>query len=190
MISSIKGVIQEKKPPVIVIECGGLGYELWVPLNSFPELPKENETVFLYTMLIVREDSHILYGFHSQQERSLFSKLLKITGVGAKSALAIISTLSLSGAIQAFQNANISQLTKVPGIGKKTAERLIMELKDTNLGLTETSSSNPEIRLIEALQTLGYKPQEIQTALKQLTFNDDQNLASQIKLALQVLSGR
>ena len=75
-------------------------------------------------MLIVREDSHILYGFHSQQERSLFSKLLKITGVGAKSALAIISTLSLSGAIQAFQNANISQLTKVPGIGKKTAERL------------------------------------------------------------------
>ncbi len=129
MIGRLAGILLEKNPPHILLDCHGVGYEVDVPMSTFYNLPSAGEPVTLLTQLIVREDAHLLYGFLTQQERAAFRELLKITGVGARMALAVLSGMSVQELAQAVTLQDAARLTRVPGIGKKTAERLLLELK-------------------------------------------------------------
>src|SRR6266498_5837918 len=130
MIGRLAGTLLEKNPPQIVVDAGGVGYEVEVPMSTFYNLPASGERVMLLTHLVVREDAHLLYGFGSEAERRAFRQLLKISGVGARTALAVLSGLSVAELAQAVTMQDTGRLTKIPGIGKKTAERLLLELKD------------------------------------------------------------
>lgn len=130
MIATIRGKILQKNPPQVVIECGGLGYEIDVPMSTFYNLPNIGEEVFLETVMIVREDAQLLYGFLTSQEKSVFRQLLKVSGIGPRISLAMLSSMSAEDIGNAIANNEIGLLTMVPGIGKKTAERLVLELKD------------------------------------------------------------
>src|SRR5512146_1103658 len=129
MIGRLSGVLLEKNPPQIVLDVQGVGYEVDVPMSTFYNLPALNEKVVLHTQLIVREDAHLLYGFLSNEERIAFRQLLKISGVGPKLALSVLSGLSLNDLAVAVANKEAGRLTKIPGVGKKTAERLLLELQ-------------------------------------------------------------
>src|ERR1700730_7426755 len=129
MIGRIAGVLLEKNPPYLLVDCGGVGYEIAVPMSTFYNLPNSGEKVVLLTQLIVREDAHLLYGFGTQQERATFRELLKISGIGARMALAVLSGMSVQELAQAVTMQDAARLTRTPGIGKKTAERLLLELK-------------------------------------------------------------
>src|ERR1700687_5743967 len=129
MIGRITGVLLEKNPPYLLVDCGGVGYEIAVPMSTFYNLPNSGEKVVLLTQLIVREDAHLLYGFGTQQERATFRELLKISGIGARMALAVLSGMSVHELSQTVTLQDAARLTRVPGIGKKTAERLLLELK-------------------------------------------------------------
>ena len=164
----------------VLIEVGGVGYEVFMPMTSFYELPAEGQEVFIYTSFIVREDAHLIYGFTTREAKLLFRELLKVNGVGPKMALAVLSTLTPAEFVGAVQRGEAGSLVKVPGVGKKTAERIVLDLKDkstalgallsgkeegTDLDLTgelaETVSaarSNEEEQAIAALVALGYKP--------------------------------
>ena len=130
MIATIRGKILQKNPPQVVVECGGLGYEIDVPMSTFYNLPNIGEEVFLETVMIVREDAQLLYGFLTAQEKSVFRQLLKVSGIGPRISLAMLSSMSAEDIGNAIANNEVGLLTMVPGIGKKTAERLVLELKD------------------------------------------------------------
>ena len=142
MIGRIQGVLLEKNPPQILVECAGIGYEVEVPMSTFYNLPATGERVTLLTHLVVREDAHLLYGFGSDGERRAFRQLLKISGVGARTALAVLSGLSVGELAEAVTLQETGRLTRIPGIGKKTAERLLLELKD-KLGVELAAATAP-----------------------------------------------
>jgi Holliday junction DNA helicase RuvA len=181
----------EKAPPQILLDVQGVGYELEVPMSTFYNLPVLHEKVVLHTQLIVREDAHLLYGFGTLDERIAFRQLLKISGVGPKLALSVLSGLSLNDLAEAVANKEAGRLTKIPGVGKKTAERLLLELegKFTVMGVASAHgaaivSANSDI--INALQALGYNEKEAALAAKQLP--NDVSVSDGIRQALKFLS--
>lgn len=191
MIGRLTGILLEKNPPQILLDVQGVAYELDVPMSTFYNLPVLHEKVVLHTQLIVREDAHLLYGFLSNEERIAFRQLLKISGVGPKLALTVLSGLSLNDLALTVANKEVGRLTKIPGVGKKTAERLLLELQgkfaaegaDATQGTSVDSSGND---IVNALQALGYKEKEADWAVKQLS--RDSSVADGIRLALKLLS--
>jgi Holliday junction DNA helicase RuvA len=191
MIGRLNGILLEKIPPLVLIDCNGVGYECEVPMSTFYNLPAIGEKVVMLTHFVVREDAQLLYGFGSDQERATFRQLLKVNGIGAKSALSILSGLSIDDLVQAVAMQDTAMLTRVPGVGKKTAERLLLELKDkfTVAGLTASHSNQPKSAssdVLNALISLGYNEREALAAVKLLPA--DANVAEGIKLALKSLS--
>jgi Holliday junction DNA helicase RuvA len=174
MIGSVRGRIVSKTPPQLTVDVGGLGYELEAPMSTFFLLPAVGEEVRLLTHLVVREDAHILYAFATDNERRLFRSLIKVSGVGPKIALALLSGISVEAFAMCVQNQDIAALTRVPGIGRKTAERLVVEMRDrlgpaADPAVTATASApapNPEAEAFGALVALGYKPAEATRLLK------------------------
>jgi len=191
MIGRLKGILLEKAPPLVIVDCHGVGYEVEVPMSTFYNLPALGDSVTLLTHFVVREDAQLLYGFGSDRERATFRQLLKVNGVGAKSALSILSGLSVDDLIQAVALQETGMLTRVPGVGKKTAERLLLELKDkfSVEGLTNASAGGSKSAsgdVLNALLALGYNEREALAAVKQLTA--DIALADGIRQALKSLS--
>lgn len=190
MIGRISGVLAEKSPPRVMVDVQGVGYELDVPMNTFYNLPGLGEKVSLLTHFVVREDAQLLYGFLSAQERETFRELIKISGVGPRTALSILSGLSAQDLAQAVSQQEAGRLIKVPGIGKKTAERLLLELKGklgADLALPNaTPLSDAQGDIAQALQALGYSDREAQAALKALPA--DIGVSDGIKLALKALN--
>ncbi len=191
MIGRLSGNLLEKNPPQILLDVQGVGYELDVPMSTFYNLPALNEKVVLHTQLIIREDAHLLFGFLTHEERVAFRQLLKISGVGPKLALSVLSGLSLGDLAHAVANKDAVRLTKIPGVGKKTAERLLLELQGkfvlsgavTMQGIPAVSSAND---IVNALQALGYNDKEAEWAAKQLS--KDANVSDGIRQALKLLS--
>ena len=190
MIGRLSGILLEKNPPQLLIDCNGVGYEVGVPMSTFYNLPGLGEKVALLTHLAIREDAHVLYGFGSAEERNVFKQLIKISGVGARTALSILSGMSVQDLAQAITMQEAGRLTKVPGIGKKTAERLLLELKGklgADLGpVGSHHASDASGDILNALIALGYSDKEAMLALKQLP--PDASVSDGIKLALKVLS--
>ena len=190
MIGRLSGILLEKNPPQLLIDCNGVGYEVGVPMSTFYNLPALGEKVVLLTHLAVREDAHLLYGFGSAEERNVFKQLIKISGVGARTALSILSGLSVSDLVHAVTLQEAGRLTKIPGIGKKTAERLLLELKGklgADLGVASgTPSSDASSDILNALVALGYSDKEAMLALKQVPAGS--GVSDGIKLALKALS--
>jgi Holliday junction DNA helicase RuvA len=173
MIGSLRGRIASKTPPQLTVEVGGLGYELEAPLSTFFHLPPVGAEVQLLTHLVVREDAHVLYGFGSEEERRLFRSLIKVSGVGPRIALALLSGISVSAFTQCVLNEDIGALTRIPGVGRKTAERLIVEMRDRlappapAAGATAVpAASSAEGEAYGALVALGYRPVEATRLLK------------------------
>lgn len=191
MIGRLTGILLEKNPPQILLDVQGVGYELDVPMSTFYNLPALNEKVVLHTQLIVREDAHLLYGFLSNDERLAFRQLLKISGVGPKLALSVLSGLSLGDLASAVANKEAGRLTKIPGVGKKTAERLLLELQGKFVatggsvahGAAASTSGND---IVNALQSLGYNEKEADWAAKQLP--KEVTVSDGIRQALKLLS--
>jgi Holliday junction DNA helicase RuvA len=190
MIGRISGILLEKNPPHLLIDCHGVGYEINVPMSTFYNLPGLGEKVMLLIHQVVREDAHLLFGFGTTEERDVFKQLIKISGVGARTALAILSGMSVSDLASAVTLQEAGRLTKVPGIGKKTAERLLLELKGKlgadfgASGVAAAGDSSTDI--LNALLALGYSDKEAALALKQVPAGSD--VSSGIKLALKALS--
>ena len=172
MIGSLRGTIVSKTPPQLTVDVGGLGYELEAPMSTFFHLPAVGEEVRLLTHLVVREDAHVLYGFATEDERRLFRSLIKVSGVGPKIALALLSGISVSAFAQCVLDEDISTLTRVPGVGRKTAERLIVEMRDRLAPPQETpgaplaASASAAGEAYGALVALGYRPAEAARLLK------------------------
>ena len=172
MIGSVRGRILSKTPPQLLVEAGGLGYELEAPMSTFFHLPPVGEEVRLLTHLVVREDAHVLYAFGTEDERRLFRSLIKVSGVGPKIALALLSGISVETFAQCVQSHDVAALIKVPGIGRKTAERLVVEMRDRlEAGGAATASAvpagaSPEAEAFGALVALGYRPAEATRLLK------------------------
>ncbi len=195
MIGRISGTLIEKNPPSITVDVQGLGYEVDVPMSTFYNLPATGEKVSLHTHLIVREDGHFLYGFGSESERAAFRQLLKISGIGARTALAVLSGMSVTELAQAVTLQEAGRLTKVPGIGKKTAERLLLELRDrlpktlaTGGARAGVGSTLPDATsdIMNALLALGYNEREALSAMKGLA--PDVSVSDGIRAALKLLS--
>lgn len=189
MIGRLSGVLAEKSPPQVLVDCRGVGYEVDVPMSTFYNLPGLGEPVTLLTHFVVREDAQLLYGFLTAQERSTFRELVKISGVGPRTALSILSGLSVSELAQAVSQQQAGRLVKVPGIGKKTAERLLLELKGKlgpDLGAPVQVASDAQADIVQALVALGYSEKEAGTALKALPA--EVGVSEGIKLALKALS--
>jgi holliday junction DNA helicase RuvA len=191
MIGRIAGVLLEKNPPYLLVDCGGVGYEIAVPMSTFYNLPNSGEKVVLLTQLIVREDAHLLYGFGTQQERTTFRELLKISGIGARMALAVLSGMSVQELAQAVTMQDAARLTRTPGIGKKTAERLLLELKGklgADLGTAAGTVSVPDHAsdILNALLALGYSEKEALMSVKNVPAGT--GVSDGIKLALKALS--
>ena len=191
MIGRLSGKLIEKQPPQIIVDVQGLGYEVDVPMSTFYNLPGLGETITLFTHLVVREDAHLLYGFGSDDERRAFRQLLKISGVGPKLALSVLSGLSVADLAQTVAMQETGRLTKIPGVGKKTAERLVLELRDKldHVSSVAGSSATPKASsgdVLNALLTLGYNEREAQWALKQIP--NDLNVSESIRQALKQLS--
>jgi holliday junction DNA helicase RuvA len=161
-----------KTPPQLTVDVGGVGYELQAPMSTFFHLPAVGQEVKLLTHLVVREDAHVLYGFGTEDERALFRSLLKVSGVGPKIALALLSGLSVEAFARCVQSEDVAALTRVPGIGRKTAERLVVEMRDRLSPMNEARSaarpagSTPEAEAFDALVALGCKPAEAASLLK------------------------
>lgn len=172
MIGRLRGILLDKKPPQLLLEAGGVGYEVEAPMSTFYQLPATGVEVVLHTHLVVRDDAHLLFGFASERERSLFRALIKVNGVGAKMALAILSGMNADAFARCIQEGDTASLTRLPGIGKKTAERLIVEMRDRLADWQEagvlpvvmalpTAEVRDEIKdAVSALVSLGYKPPE------------------------------
>jgi len=191
MIGRISGILLDKTPPLALIDCNGVGYECEVPMSTFYLLPQVGDKVTLLTHFVVREDAQLLFGFGSNQERLMFRQLLKVNGIGAKSALAILSGLSIDELIQAVSLQEAGLLTRVPGIGKKTAERLLLELKDkftldSALSIKGSGITSISQDVLNALIALGYNERESLNAVKSLDINLTVN--DGIKQALKYLS--
>ncbi len=191
MIGRLSGTLLEKTPPLVLIDCNGVGYECEVPMSTFYNLPAIGDKVVMLTHFVVREDAQLLYGFGTSQERATFRQLLKVNGIGAKSALSILSGLSIDDLVQAVALQEASLLTRVPGVGKKTAERLLLELKDkfTIDGVAAMSEHQPKSAtsdVLNALLALGYNEREAVAAVKLL--DKEISVTDGIKQALKLLS--
>ncbi|MBF6618512.1 Holliday junction branch migration protein RuvA [Pollutimonas thiosulfatoxidans] len=189
MIGRITGTLLEKTPPVVCIDVGGVGYEIDVPMSTLYKLPETGATVSLYTHLAVREDAHTLYGFSSAGERSAFRALIKVTGIGARTALSLLSGMSVDELAAAITQQETSRLTRVPGIGKKTAERLLLELRGKLGADIQPAPGTPAAGrddIMNALLALGYSANESQAALKKVP--EGTEVAEGIRLALKSLS--
>ena len=191
MIGRISGILLDKTPPLALIDCNGVGYECEVPMSTFYLLPQVGDKVTLLTHFVVREDAQLLFGFGTNQERLMFRQLLKVNGIGAKSALAILSGLSIDELIQAVSLQEAGLLTRVPGIGKKTAERLLLELKDkftldSALSIKSSGITSISQDVLNALIALGYNERESLNAVKSLDANLTVNDC--IKQSLKYLS--
>ena len=190
MIGRLSGTLADKNPPQLLVDCNGVGYEVDVPMSTFYNLPGLGEKISLLTHFVVREDAQILYGFGSAGEREAFRQLIKISGVGPRTALSVLSGMSVADIAQAVTAQDAARLVKVPGIGKKTAERLLLELKGkigADLGLAgggATSDAQADIQ--QALVALGYSDKEASAALKALP--KDVGVSEGIKLALKALA--
>ena len=192
MIGRLSGLLLEKNPPQVLLDVGGVGYEVDVPMSTFYILPKIGERVALFTQLIVREDAHLLYGFGTEAERATFKQLLKVSGVGPKVGLAVLSGMSVNDLAEAVAMQESGRLTKVPGIGKKTAERLLLELKDklkVDVRIAvggEAAKPTAAADILNALISLGYNEKEALYAIKQLP--KDVAVSDGIRQALKLLS--
>ncbi len=193
MIGRISGLLAEKNPPEILVDCNGVGYEVLVPMSTFYNLPGLGEKVSLLTHFVVREDAQILYGFAQPSERAAFRQLIKISGVGPRTALSVLSGMSVEELAQAVTQQEAGRIIKVPGIGKKTAERLLLELKGklgadigVNLGGGVNISSDSQSDILQALVALGYSDRDAALALKALP--KDVGVSDGIKMALKALA--
>ncbi len=189
MIGKLTGILSDKNPPQVLVDCGGVGYEVQVPMSTFYNLPATGEKVSLLTHFVVREDAQILYGFSSTVERAAFRELIKISGVGPRTALSVLSGMSVGELSQAVTLQEAGRLIKVPGIGKKTAERLLLELKGklgADIGATATLVNDAQADILQALLALGYSDKEAAAALKALPA--EVGVSEGIKLALRALA--
>jgi Holliday junction DNA helicase RuvA len=189
MIGKLTGTLLEKNPPQILIDCHGVGYEVDVPMSTFYNLPAAGEKVSLLTHFVVREDAQILYGFGSAAEREAFRQLIKISGIGPRTALSVLSGLSVADLAQAVSAQEAGRIVKVPGIGKKTAERLLLELKGklgADMGKPAGAVSDAQADIQQALMALGYNEKDASAALKALPA--DVGVSEGIKLALKALA--
>jgi Holliday junction DNA helicase RuvA len=190
MIGRLTGTLGDKNPPQVLVDCAGVGYEVDVPMSTFYHLPAVGDKVSLLTHFVVREDAQVLYGFGSSQEREAFRQLIKISGVGPRTALSVLSGMSVADIAQAVAAQDAGRLVKVPGIGKKTAERLLLELKGKfapDLGVpTGGATSDAQMDILQALVALGYSDKEASASLKALP--KDVGVSEGIKLALKALA--
>ncbi|HEU5135098.1 MAG TPA: Holliday junction branch migration protein RuvA [Steroidobacteraceae bacterium] len=178
MIGFVRGKLVIKAPPHLTVDVGGVGYDIEAPMSTFYTLPATGSDVRLLTHLVVREDAHILYGFATQEERALFRNLLKVSGVGPKIALAILSGVSVEGFASCVKLQDAAALTRIPGVGRKTADRLLVEMRDRLDALSEAAAAGAPVMTGEnkvegeawsALVALGYKPAEVTQMLKPFT---------------------
>jgi Holliday junction DNA helicase RuvA len=191
MIGRMTGLLLEKLPPLVLVDVQGVGYEINVPMSTFYNLPAMGEKVTLHTHLVVREDMHLLFGFASEEERQAFRQLVKISGVGTRTALALLSGLSVADLHHSVATQDTDRLVKIPGIGKKTAERLLLELRDKlNLEAIDSdnvlSPLNSNNDILNALLSLGYNDREANWAIKQIPAN--MGVSDGIRQALKSLS--
>ena len=190
MIGKLTGTLLEKNPPEVLLDCHGVGYEVQVPMSTFYNLPALGERVSLLTQFIVREDAQLLYGFASVQERAAFRELIKVAGVGPRTALAVLSGMGVGDLAQAITLQEAGRLVKVPGIGKKTSERLLLELKGKLgaelSGTAALAKSDAQADILQALLALGYNDKEAAAALKALPV--DVAVGDGIRLALKSLA--
>jgi Holliday junction DNA helicase RuvA len=190
MIGKLTGTLAERNPPQVLVDCHGVGYEVDVPMSTFYNLPGLGEKVSLLTHFVVREDAQILFGFGSAAEREAFRQLIKISGVGPRTALAVLSGMSVGDIGQAVTQQDASRFVKVPGIGKKTAERLLLELKGklgADIGVAgHAVAGDAQADILQALVALGYSDKEAQAALKSLP--KDIGVSEGIKQALKALA--
>lgn len=196
MIGRIKGILIKKDPPWMLVDVNGVGYEIEAPMRVFFELPENQTEVTIITHHLVREDAQILYGFLNDGQRDLFRKLLKVNGIGAKSALAVLSTMSAAEFHAVIQSQDVNAIVKVPGIGKKTAQRLIIEMRDKLGDISDVMSSTPtaanfdnipasaQSEAVAALQSLGFKPQDVSQMVKAVA-KDGMSAEEIIRLCLQ-----
>lgn len=197
MIAWLHGVLLEKQAPSLLLNVNGVGYELEAPLSTFYDLPAINEPVSVYVHMVVREDAQLLFGFSAKQQRELFRSLIKVNGIGPKVALAVLSTMSVQELLQCMANEDNAMLTRVPGIGKKTAQRLIVEMKDTLQKEFAEVSFEPSHTggnvgghqdAISALLSLGYKAADANRVVR--AFPSDLSSEEIIRMALRNLSGK
>jgi Holliday junction DNA helicase RuvA len=190
MIGRISGILLEKNPPQLLVDCHGVGYEVDVPMSTYYNLPQLGDKVTLFTHQAIREDAHLLFGFGSSNERAVFRQLIKITGVGARTALAILSGMTIADLAQAVTLQEAGRLVKVPGIGKKTAERLLLELKGklgADIGAVGAAvRDDAQSDVLNALLALGYSDKEALAAIKNMPAGT--SVSDGIKLALKALS--
>jgi Holliday junction DNA helicase RuvA len=190
MIGRLQGTLAEKNPPQVLVDCNGVGYEVDVPMSTFYNLPALGDKVSLLTHFVVREDAQILYGFATAAEREAFRQLIKISGVGPRTAFSVLSGMSVADIAQAVTAQDAGRLVKVPGIGKKTAERLLLELKGkfgADIGAGSASvASDAQADILQALVALGYSDKEAALTLK--TLPKDVGVSEGIKLALKSLA--
>ena len=190
MIGRIKGKLIDKSPPIILVDCQGVGYELEVPMTTFYELPDIGSEVTLLTHFVVRDDAQLLFGFASQKERKIFKQLLKVNGIGAKVALSILSGISLNELMRAINQSESDLLVKIPGIGKKTADRLVLELKDKFKDIPSDGSTNSIPSQLDDIQNallgLGYSLKDAGTVVRELP--DEISVNDGIRQALKMLS--
>ena len=194
MIGSLIGLIKEKTPSAILLEVNGIGYEISIPLSTSFQLPKVGESAFLLTHLVVSEDQHSLYGFATEEERKLFRALIKISGVGAKLAITILSGTNVTGFIQSVVNEDLDALVHLPGIGKKTAERLVVEMKDKiseisdeQHNLQDSGVNSAVAEAINALVNLGYKTKDAKNILDKID-SEELSVEDLIRQALKSLN--
>ena len=180
MIGRLRGTLLVKQPPSLVIDVGGVGYELEAPMSTFFDLPETGREISLYTHYAVKEDTAVLYGFLREAERSLFRSLQKVSGIGAKISLAVLSGVSTDEFARLIQLGDVASLTRIPGIGKKTAERMLVELRDRLDGLAIGAGSvsggvpkDPVAEATVALQSLGYKPAEVARMVRDAAVSGD-----------------
>ncbi len=190
MIGRLQGLLADKSPPQVLVDCHGVGYEVDVPMSTFYHLPDTGGKVTLLTHFVVREDAQILYGFGTAQERETFRQLIKVSGVGPRMALSLLSGMSVADLSDAITRQEVARLVKVPGIGKKTAERLLLELKGklgADMGaLGSVTTTDHQHDIGQALMALGYSDKEATAALKALPA--DVGVSEGIKLALKSLA--
>ncbi|MEO0315885.1 MAG: hypothetical protein RI928_2341 [Pseudomonadota bacterium] len=189
MIGRLSGILLDKNPLQLIVDCQGVGYEVSVPMSTFYQLPSVGEKVVLLTHFVVREDAQLLFGFGTAQERELFRELIKISGVGARTALSLLSGMSVADLAQAVTLQEAGRLTKIPGIGKKTAERLLLELKGklgADLGGGGAVAQDSDSDILNALLALGYSDKEATLALKQVPAGS--SVSDGIRHALKALS--
>lgn len=192
MIGSLRGRLIAKHPPALTVDVNGVGYELEAPMSTFYDLPASGAEVHLFTHLVVREDAHVLYGFATDAERRLFRGLLKVSGVGPKIALGLLSGISVEGFLRCIETEDADSLVRIPGIGRKTAERLLIEMRDRVASLAGVgeqahvpgSAGNAQAEAFSALVALGYKPAEV-TRLLKAAEGSDGSIEDLIRRALQ-----